>query len=197
MEERTTRKSVSMTLSDHSIYSWSVIFPSRLEQIEKSALSAATQDAAHEDVEPCTCSRGKALLSQAPISLSDKNTENVPSPSPVELEDLPHNIDFRCEVEDHFNLWRENIDHQLKKFERCWDIQRGWKAKRPFEGSRMEEFLRSKYNSADKLLRELEDVLKILTAKSPNWRLTIDRLIWVAGMQAEIDRIFQYFYTRA
>ena len=61
----------------------------------------------------------------------------------------------------------------------------------------MEEFLRSKYNSADKLLRELEDVLKILTAKSPNWRLTIDRLIWVAGMQAEIDRIFQYFYTRA
>jgi len=133
-------------------------------------------------VSMCTC-----------IATSDARPEATLT---VEREDLPQNIDLRCRVEDEFNEWRKDIDKQLKKFEKCWDIQRGWKAKRMFEGSQIEDFFRNKYNSADRLLRALEDVLKVLTEKSPDWSLTIDRLIFVAGKQAEIDRIFQYFYIR-
>lgn len=114
----------------------------------------------------------------------------------VELEDTPENIELRCQVEDLFDDWRCDIDKNLRKYNKCWDMARGWKCRKPFEDSGLERFFKRKFTSSDNVIRSLERVLKILAVTSPDYNLTIERLLWVSGKQAEIDCIFNAFYTR-
>jgi len=130
--------------------------------------------------------------------MKTKNTS--PSPLPTQPQpsippsDTPAIIALKRNAEMLFDDWKKDLDDGLDEFDECWNIRDGWKSKRRFVGSGLEDFLEDKYMASEEVIECLEKVLQQLSGSSPHWKGTMECFIWVTKKRAIIEQIFEYFY---